>query len=168
MTTIKFNNYVKSEDTLDYYQGCLLDALSNGHVDYIAHQCNCFNSFGRGIALTIKNRFPLAYLTDQQTVRGDKGKLGTFTKADNIYNVYGQYTYGFKSQETVYEALEEGLRKVFSDILKDHVELNRTPVLGIPLIGCGLAGGDWDVVKEILTDLLAEHKEAIKVAVYII
>lgn len=168
MDVVRFNNYFKSEGILDYYRGCLLEALSNGHVDYIAHQCNCFNSFGRGIALTIKNRFPLAYLADQQTVRGDKEKLGTFTKADNIYNVYGQFTYGFKPQETIYEALEEGLRKVFSDILKDHVELNRTPVLGLPLIGCGLAGGDWEVVKEMLNNLIAEFDEAIKVAVYII
>lgn len=145
-------------------KGDLLLALDKQEVDYIIHQCNCFNSFGKGIAFSIKQKYPKAYLADQATIRGDKNKLGNFTKGSNVYNVYGQYTYGYNPVETIYDKLEEGLVKVLEDIVTNKI--GNKVVVGVPSIGCGLAGGDWEVVKGILNKVLEPHKEEITLVHY--
>ena len=51
----------------------------NNEVDIILHGCNCFNTMGAGIAAQIASNFPDAKLADDETLRGDAGKLGTYT-----------------------------------------------------------------------------------------
>lgn len=136
-------------------KGCLITALENKEVDFIFHQCNCFNTFGRGVAATIKKRIPNAYKADLETISGDRGKLGRFTYADGVYNIYGQYTYGTKKQETVYLALAVGLNRAVGDIITNKGLIGAN--VGVPLIGCGLAGGDWGVVEGMLEVLEKEY-----------
>lgn len=57
-----------------YVKGNLIEALKSGSVQAIAHQANCFNTMGSGVALAIKNAFPEAYEADCKTVKGDKKK----------------------------------------------------------------------------------------------
>jgi hypothetical protein len=33
----------------------------------------------------------------------------------------------------------------------------RSPIIAIPRIGCGLAGGNWDVVKEIIEGIAKKY-----------
>jgi O-acetyl-ADP-ribose deacetylase (regulator of RNase III) len=121
--------------------------------DVIAHCCNCFCTMGAGIAPQIKTKFPDAFAADCATVRGDESKLGTisFSEATTpiVVNLYGQYDYTGRrhgEMDLDYDALRSALRAMkqeFSGLL-----------FGLPKIGAGLAGGDWDVIEGIIKEEL--------------
>lgn len=122
---------------------------SKDHLDAYAHQCNCFCRMGRGIAPLLAKAAPGLRAADNFG-EGEKSKLGTVSSAAHpngavVFNVYGQYHWNrYKvapGRNTDYAALEKGLWRVLADMLKDNMK-----TLGLPLIGCGLAGGDWDNV----------------------
>ena len=121
--------------------------------DVIAHCCNCFCTMGAGIAPQIKAKFPEAYIVDCTTERGDESKLGTITFTEDtipiVVNLYGQYDYTGRrhgEMDLDYDALRSALRAMkeeFSGLL-----------FGLPKIGAGLAGGDWDVIEAIIAEEL--------------
>lgn len=120
-------------------QGDLLAMGKNNEVDIIIHGCNCFNVMGAGIAAQIAQQFPDAKLADDETVRGDAGKLGTYTIGMGgrlvILNAYTQYSTS-KNGEDVFEytAFQRVLDKIALRFGKWRI--------GMPMIGMGLAGGD--------------------------
>lgn len=131
-------------------KGNLVDAFLNKDLNIIMHGCNCFNNMGAGIAKEIKERVPQAYREDLRTIKGDKSKLGTYSKATTFYgtiiNAYTQYHYGRPKQGKECLLEYDALEQIFININKEYP--NTT--IGIPFIGCGLAGGDWDKVKDII------------------
>ena len=148
-------------------KGNLLDAFDRGDVDVIAHQCNCFCNMGSGIAPQIAKRYPSARAADNATIKGDSDKLATFTRAiiprnvngetigvGVVYNLYGQFGYGGQRMRTNYYALKRALKSMQND-LNDLGKGDR--IVGLPLIGCGLGGGDWSVVSEIINEVLTNE-----------
>lgn len=134
-------------------KGDLFDLVTNGYFNVIVHGCNCFNTMGAGIAKTIKEFFLEAYLVDQRTVKGDPNKLGTYTRAHitrgevefDVVNAYTQYRYG-RGIQVDYNAI----RSVFLKLKDDYHGLR----IGYPKIGAGLAGGDWNIIQNIIDECL--------------
>lgn len=133
--------------TIVYKKGDVLDSDES----VIVHGCNCFNTMGSGIARQIRKQYPKAYNIDQKTVRGDISKLGTFTHSLNenmngdavfVVNAYTQHRYGRDKVYADYDAIEDVFVKI--------CEWFPHKVIALPKIGCGLAGGSWEVVSEIL------------------
>lgn len=147
---------------MKYLYGDLVSLFKEHKFDAIAHGCNCFNTMGAGIALTIKNEFPEAYAADAKTFNGHRGKLGTYTTVDTtsgvIYNAYTQYTYWDENDMLSYDAV----RLVFERINKDMKSKGITR-LGIPRIGAARAGGDWGtilgIIEEVCTDIEVYYVE---------
>ena len=132
-------------------EGDLIKLAKDGHFDVIIHGCNCFNTMGGGIALQIKRTFNKAYLADQETTKGLKSKLGEYTIAEvvtnpgtvlYVVNAYTQYNYGH-GINCDYNAI----KTVFTSLNNDFDDNLR---IGIPKIGAGLAGGNWDIIQEII------------------
>lgn len=155
----------------------------------IAHQANCHNTMGGGVALQIAKRWP-EVAKDEATTMSGKIKLGAvhFSKPLSgpplIAHLYGQDHYGSDKQQTDYEALRMAIgdmkdaldgiahhnAKVYDFSWVKAMNYNRKLIgkwnenellaesngpihIAIPSkIGCGLAGGDWDIVKQILID----------------
>ena len=92
------------------------DLLQQVNIQVIGHQCNCFNSFGKGLARQIKEQYPESYHVDCSTIKGDMNKLGTFSITKNttplVANIYSQYYYGTNQIQTNYGALELSLDKL--------------------------------------------------------
>ncbi len=132
-------------------KGNLIALAKDKQFNVILHGCNCFNTWGAGIALEMKKNFPRAYRADMLTLKGDKNKLGTYTSAYieqyelSVINCYTQYKYG-RGVQADYKAMEEVFKKV-SLAYPDSV-------IGFPKIGAGLAGGDWNVISKILEETL--------------
>ncbi len=128
---------------IEYRQGDLLKAP----MDIIVHGCNCKHSFGAGIARQIREQFPQAHTADLKTLYGDPSKLGDYSTVviDNkrIINAYTQFNYSTDKLDVDYDAVERVMRTI-------KVEYSVDAKLGMPRIGCGLAGGDWNKVEEIL------------------
>lgn len=134
----------------------------------ILHQANCFSTMGAGIAKSIAEMYPEAAAVDRYSEYSPDYKFGKFTYAvaDNgvtVVNLYGQYDLG--PLETKYRTSDR--MRMLSNALNfflftaksgfgNNIDLSK---IGVPYgMGCGLAGGDWDVVKQILENASLNHK----------
>ena len=94
----------------------------------------------------------------QATLEGVRSKLGGYSfaecKLENgnpiiIINAYTQYRYGRDTRNVDYRAIEKVMKR-----LKDWTHGR----LGMPKIGCGLAGGEWSIVEEILNRVFDDRE----------
>ena len=123
--------------------------------DVIAHGANCKQIMGGGIALQIKKQFPEVYEEDYLDRRTPTQRWGDYTaftydngkKLLHVFNLYTQYNPG---PDLDYTALELSLKKLAKNIKPNSK-------IGLPQIGCGIGGGNWLKVKEIIQRVLSEH-----------
>lgn len=135
--------------------GDLIDLALAGEFDVIVHGCNCFNTMGRGIAKSIRDRLPEAFEADQMTARGDLTKLGSYSSAliirgevnFTVVNAYTQGHYRGRGVKADYDAIATVFRQIAADFPQARI--------GYPKLGAGLAGGDWGRISHIIDTELA-------------
>lgn len=137
---------------VSYVIGDIFSAVENNDIDIIAHQANCMSIMGSGIAKAIREKYPMAYRADVNDERSPEQRLGSYSFCNTgdgviIFNLYGQY---YPGPDTRYHALQGALSQMACLIKK----VNPVFRIGLPLIGCGVGGGDWNVVSEILLEEL--------------
>ena len=106
--------------------------------------------------------YPQIAVADQATVKGDKSKLGQFSKAKInerlwIFNAYGQYKYGMSKDVvyTDYDALQNSLGLI-TTLVNSYIP---NPVYLIPLyIGQGLANGDSNIIQPMIKELFSDQE----------
>lgn len=135
-------------------EGDLIQMAAEGEFDVIVHGCNCQCQMGKGIALTIKKQFPEAYQADCSTEKGSWEKLGSFSQVkvktgDNEFTIVNAYTQ-FHWRGNGVKADYDAIKRVFSSL---KVEFSGKRI-GYPLIGAGLAGGNWEVISQIINSAL--------------
>lgn len=116
---------------------------------------------GAGIARLIRDRFPEAYEADKTTVHGARDKLGTIstalvTRAGSRFHVVNAYTQHHWKGAGV-KAEYPAIRSCF-DIIARAFDGAR---IGYPLIGAGLARGDWSVIAPIIDQALAGQRHTL-------
>ena len=132
--------------------GDLIKLALEGKFDIIIHGCNCFCKMGAGIAKAIKTEFPEAFQSDYKTKKGDRSKLGDFTSATVhrngyifiVINAYTQYDYRGSGVKVDYDAVRNVFRRLKSEFSGKR--------FSFPLIGSGLAGGDWSIISNIISE----------------
>lgn len=131
--------------------GDLIALALEGKFDVIAHGCNCFCRMQRGLAPQMNKFFycnePEIYPLEHRKYEGDINKLGQieYTKIGNtnspyVVNAYTQYHWDSQGKPLDYDALCLCLKKI------NHIFKGK--LIGLPKIGAGLAGGDWDRIKQ--------------------
>ncbi len=138
-------------------QGDLIQLAKDNLFDVIIHGCNCQCTMGAGIAKSIKSNFPEAFKADSKTAKGDHSKLGTISVASNtdfdheitVVNGYTQFHYRGSGVLVDYQAIKSVMNEVKKNFAGKRI--------GYPLIGAGLAKGDWKIISEIIeTELEGE------------
>lgn len=136
-------------------KGDLLQLAADGQFDVIVHGCNCQCRMGRGIALSIRERFPAARDADLATEPGSRAKLGGYSQArvsENghsfvVVNAYTQFNWQGEGVLADYAAIERAMTAVAREFHGLRI--------GYPLIGAGLARGDWNTIAAIIDTALA-------------
>jgi len=153
-------------------EGDLIKLSKTGLFDVISHGCNCMCNMKSGIAPQMAAAFsvdnPSFYKMEHPNTRGDINKLGQIEynpilitknglvlhhwvtderpEGSNFLYVVNSYTQYIPSRVTKpldYEALTLCMRKIGYRFKGQHI--------GLPyVIGCGLAGGDKNIVIPIL------------------
>lgn len=144
-----------------YKKGCIINALQNNEIDYLIHQCNSKGVMGAGLAKQVKERIPeayTAYMDDYKFFREKHGKdlpLGLYSSANGVINLVAQEGYGKGKRFTNYGALASAFCSLFNGV-QDFDSRHPTDLtIGIPkYLGCGLGGGDWEIVLELIEHCL--------------
>ena len=135
--------------------GDLIQLAKEGKFDVIVHGCNCECMMGGGIAKQIRQAFPEAYQADFQTTACDPRKIGSFSFAKANVNkgkhlvIVNGYTQVLAGGQVNYHALREVMKQVKQNFYGKRI--------GYPMIGAGLAGGDWDQIKLIIAEELKDE-----------
>lgn len=134
--------------------------LLKSDCDVLIHCCNCFNTMGAGIARALADRWPGVRAADDKTERGDRSKFGKFTVYSNekitVYNLYGQYNFGTSKRMVNYEAVLRGLERIAKDLKEKGVY--KEVDIGTYKLGCGLAGGNWNIMKPIIEEAFPDKE----------
>lgn len=134
----------------------------------IMHQANCFSTMGAGIARSIADKYPMAEQADRTFPLPPKDRLGRYSYIETddkttVVNLYGQYNMGAGLQ-TNYHMLEKSIETLFLDAQRGLISIDLSKV-GLPYkMGCGLAGGDWEIVLGIVKRL--SNKYMIDIFIY--
>ena len=139
---------------MNVIKGDLLQLAMDGRFDVIIHGCNCFHTMRAGIAKTIATLFPEAVEADKATPYGDKAKLGTISVADitrsdltfTIVNAYTQFHFRGKGPKVDYDAVSSCFTEIAARFQNHRI--------GYPMIGAGLAGGNWDEISKRIDECL--------------
>lgn len=128
----------------------------------IAHQVNCRGKMGSGIAGALRSKYPCIFAPYSKIIRsyiasGEKEPiLGTVnlvpvSSALRVANMFTQYDYGYDGGlYTNYDAIESAFKRL------KMVNYRNLPVAIPYLLGCGLGGGDWNIVSEIIVDIMPD------------
>lgn len=148
--------------------------IFDSNADAILHQVNCQGVMGAGLAKQVREKYPVIYhwykaLCDEdKKMRAQTGQsksnllgriqvcykenylVGHIEDSQVIVNLFAQDRYGRDGRcYTDYEALEKCLKQVNKCFSGKTV--------AIPcLMGCGLAGGDWAVVSDMISKTLTD------------
>lgn len=140
-----------------YVKGNLLDS----DCDYICHQVNCQGVMRSGIAKQIRERWPEVYddyrLYHHGCTMNGLHPLGTvcFSTINNtnqsVINMFSQDNYGYDGNRyTSYDAFATALYDI-KHCVKEGLKI------GFPKnIGCGLGGGNWEVISALIEEILGE------------
>lgn len=136
--------------------------LLNCNAEYICHQVNCKGAMGAGLAKAIANKWPFVKLSYESFCdaykHNPKSLLGVYQVVNvapnkNVINIFGQLDYGreFGRCYTSYDALMQAFKN-----MEEWIDVSST--IAFPYrFGCGLAGGDWEVVFALLKIYLNKH-----------
>lgn len=137
-------------------QGNILDT----ELKYIAHGVNSQDVMGSGVAKVLFKKYPDVkkryheYCNVVEIERRLESVCSTQIQKDGkvIFNMFTQYNYGYDGKRYVnYAAIVQCLTKI--------VNQGTVKVLAIPRIGFGLAGGDWEIVKQLINDVTQDKLE---------
>ena len=132
-------------------KGNLLDT----DCKYIAHGVNCKNTMGSGVARALYEKWPEVKRRYHE-YPPHKVTLGRVQKAKVaedkfVLNCFTQENFGYDGIKYVsYDAIHRCF-SVIKYLYGDDIDC-----LAIPKIGCGLAGGDWDVVRPIIEGVVGD------------
>jgi O-acetyl-ADP-ribose deacetylase (regulator of RNase III) len=130
-----------------YVQGDLLAS----NLEVIAHGCNCHGVMGSGIAAQIRAKWPNVYEVYNLKHRIMGLELGTILPVRTIdgrmvINCMTQDNFGRTGAQFVsYEAVENCIAAINAS-----AENWGATEIGMPKIGAGLGGGDWDRIEDII------------------
>ena len=148
----------------------------NGATVIVPHVCNNINAFGAGFAGQVSSEYPSVKANFH--LLANKAKLGTV----QFVETYQESTYKHKiifanmiaQNKTIsnknprpinYGALVYCMNQVRSHIkdLQKQMDIPRIEIHA-PKFGCGLAGGNWDFISNLITDIWSD----IPVFVYVL
>lgn len=128
----------------------------------IAHICNDIGGWGKGFVLAISKKWPTpeqayrdwyAKKTNQKFALGEVQfvKINDHLTISNMVAQHGVKT-GSKGPPIRYDALNTCLNTLGQQATKQKATIH------MPRIGCGLAGGKWEMVLPLITKNLCSRK----------
>lgn len=140
----------------------VIDNIFNCKENILCHQVNMQKRMANGIAKQVKELFPNVYdnYMKANLNLGDVDIVKIHNPKSNllyIANMYSQFRYGYDGKRyTDYDALRKCFKELAYHITNSNKKQNNF-TLAVPYkIGCGLGGGDWNIVSQIIFEELKD------------
>lgn len=135
--------------SIKHVKGDILTTPTRNEETIICHQVNCMGVMGAGLAKQVRDKWPIVFSEYKKVCGADK--LGDFQMvqvAPQLYvaNLFGQLNFGRDERQTNYAALTAAL----FGAMKEHPGATFRVPYGL---GCGLAGGNWETVLNIIKEI---------------
>lgn len=158
---------------INYIKGDATQPIGDGHKA-IVHICNDLGAWGSGFVLALSKQWPEPEIEYRAWHRNGNNGWGPFRLGriqsvqveldTKVINMIAQNGIGTKNGPPIrYKYLEECLERV-ADMCLTLGDDNIKYSVHMPRIGCGLAGGTWDMIEPIIQRILI--KSGIPVTVY--
>jgi hypothetical protein len=147
-----------------------INLFSEDEKKIIMHVVNDIRIFGAGFALNLGKKYPQAkndYLQYGKYFNYDLGSnIYSFCEGICIAHLIAQKgVIGYDNPQPLkYYALSDCFRSLYLDLNDSNQEETANISIHAPRLGCGLAGGDWKKVEEIIQEKLVD--EGIDVVIY--
>jgi O-acetyl-ADP-ribose deacetylase (regulator of RNase III) len=137
------------------FKRCDLFSLN---VEALVNPVNCVGTMGKGLALEFKKRFPLMFNEYARLCGEGKMKLGEVQIVDSGVEAPAKIilfpTKYHWNENSLYVPIVEGLQD-----MKKKCEAEGIKSVGVPALGCGLGGLQWDTMKGALRRDLLSHSD---------
>lgn len=155
-----------STENISYLHGDLLESYAN----VIVHQVNCMGVMGAGLARQIRAKWPSVYneyraLCVEASAPRDlmgKAQIVSVEPGCSVANCFAQQDYRRAGQNvciTDYGSLSLALNEV-----REYATSINARTVALPFeLGCGLAGGDWNIVRDIINEALGNTAFEVKI-----
>ena len=140
---------------MKYYKGCAIKRHQQKGNTVLLHCCNAQGVMGAGIARQIKLKYPKTYRAYLESHNlGDV----SYDEDDMVMNLTAQEYVGTDQRQVHYGHLSWCLFKVKGYLNFIHKNIGEEPVtVVIPYkMASDLAGGDWEVVRELCEVIFKE------------
>lgn len=136
---------------IEYIKGDATNPIGKGNK-IIAHICNDIGGWGKGFVLAISKKWKLPeqeyreWYKSKENFRLGEIQIIPVTEYISVANMIGQrgIKTGSKGVPIRYDAVEQCLEKVVNEAEKLSASVH------MPRIGCGLAGGKWEMIEPII------------------
>ncbi len=146
---------------IKYLKGDAITAFQQAQLNgntgtYLAHCCNAQGVMGSGFARVVRERLNNAYVEYKYHLKDRElcgvSPMGDLSHADNVINLIAQENYGRDphnrgERQVHYGYLAKALRRAAT--MFSSYDEERTLIVPYKMC-CDRAGGDWDVVVELL------------------
>lgn len=132
-------------------------------------QVNCKGVMGAGLAKQIRDKYPEVYEEYREEYRVGYSELGTILPVVThdgrvCINMYAQKEYGTDKRYTNYAAFRQCLENL-NRFLQEHYVHEDVDIAFPYNIGCGLAGGDWKIIEQLITEFAEKSGLKAKIVV---
>ncbi len=135
----------------------------------VLHQVNAMGVMGSGVALAIKDKWPVVYEKYIEYWKEFKDMrwrlMGSAQRVEvdsniTVVNLFGQYDFGYDGQRrTEYGSLGSAFINLSCDLFQTMKERN---TIYIPYkMGCDRGGGDWNIVYDMIKTLIDNDERTI-------
>lgn len=149
-----------------FTEGDIFDA----NHQIIVNPINCIGVMGKGLALEFKKRYPDNFAAYKEVCKENKlnaGDILPFILQDGriIINFATKFHYAHNSKILF---INRGLQQMTSYII-NNIESNKLIIrgsIGIPALGCGLGGLNWELVRKSMVTYLSYLPDYIDIFIY--
>lgn len=148
--------------SIQYITGDATDPKpQQNELSIIVHICNDIGAWGAGFVLALSKRWDLPeseYRSNKPYILGNIQLIPVESNiiVCNLIGQHGIYKGKYKLPPIRYEAVRDGLTNLANKI--KQLEHTNNITVHMPRIGCGLAGGNWAIVEDIIIKTLINNK----------
>ena len=134
---------------MNYINGDATKPIGDGDK-IIVHICNNLGKWGAGFVLAISKKWSEPRQEYLKLIKYKLGHVQIVQVSDDIYVANMICQNGINGKNKIfknrvdYDALERCIRKVYKFAKQNNMSIH------MPLIGAGLAGGDWNKIENII------------------